>query len=80
MQLQLQYTQDRDHLRIHNESFQIIDHWPPQTHHYMPRDHSQYDPTQNATEMVNAQTRQISEARGMPRMHNGYTVSGPSEY
>jgi len=73
MQLQLQYTQDGDHLRIHNESFQIIDHWPPQTHHYMPRDHSQYDPTQNATEMVNVQTRQISEPRGMPEMHNGYT-------
>ena len=80
MQLQLQYTQARDTITVANRPFHIIDQWPPQTHHYMPRDHSQYDPTQNATEMVNAQTRQTSEARGMPRMQNGYTVSGPSEY
>ena len=80
MQLQLQYTQARDTITVANRPYHIIDQWPPQTHHYMPRDHSQYDPTQNATEMVNAQTRQTSEARGMPRMQNGYTVSGPSEY
>ena len=80
MPLHLQYTQARDIITVANRPYHIIDQWPPQTHHYMSTDHSQYDPVENATEMGNVRTRQSSEARGMPRMQNGFTVTGPSEY